>query len=114
MELIEIYGVTNPSPTSNLSSPGTFTLDNNKSNLTIINTSVTDNVDILIKGARGSVHIPSFADLDITGGLPITIAPLNVVAVNLVNISKHIGEVGDVITISSSSENNEGILFWLR
>ncbi len=113
MELINITGVTNPVINSTLSTAQTFTLDSNKNTLTIVNTSSTESANILIKGARVSLHIPNYGDVDITDGLTFTITTLKIAIVNLPNISKHIGEVGDLITISSDSTESGRVLFWI-
>lgn len=105
--------ILNPLSLGNLGSSEIFVLSSEQKTLTFVNTSTTETIDILIKGTRPSIYIPSYGNEDISEGLPLTILPFNVAIVIMPKIYKHLGENGDVITISSESPGKENILCWL-
>ena len=106
-------GILNPLSSGNLQLPETFVLSSNQNTLTFVNTSIAETIDILVKGTRLTIYIPSYGNEDISDGLPLTILPLNVTFLVIPKVYKHLGENGDVITISSESVGKEKLLCWL-
>jgi len=106
-------GVINPTIAENLAVPQTFVLASNQKTLIIVNASQTETAIVLLKGTRDTINLPTWGEQDISEGFPVTLAPTTVATLIMELMYKHLGENGDVITVSSDSTEKDRVMCWL-
>lgn len=106
-------GITLDSPTENLSIAQDFVLSSNQKMLFIFNASSSETANVLLKGTKSEIELSQWGTENISDGLPITIAPMKLTTIILSEMYKHIGENGDVITVSTDSTEKEKVTCWL-
>lgn len=105
--------ITTLTNTGHLSTEQRFNLASDQKTLNIVNCSDSKTQAGIIKGTRPTIKLTQFGDENISDGIPFSLEPLEVQSFALQLMYKHFGELGDQITITSTSIENSKLVCWL-